>query len=69
MKNIINSKGRKTTLTSIIGIVLIMFVFVAWWLEKITTSDLKIGIEAVGLTVTFIGLLFAKDQNKSHTIK
>lgn len=56
-----NKKGKKTTTVAIVGIVLVLGIFTAWFLKRIETSDLAIALAAVSSAITIIIGLFAKD--------
>ena len=60
-------KGFKTTVVAVVGTILVIGIFTAWWLGKINTDELQPALTAVGLAATMIGLWFAKDATSSHT--
>lgn len=61
------SKGKKTTVVAYISLALIIALFVALFLSKITATELKDGITGiVASAVVVIGFL-SKDYDQSHT--
>lgn len=62
-----NNKGRKTTIVAIIGIVLVIGIFVAWFMKRIETSDLAIALAAASSAITIVIGLLSKDADQSHT--
>lgn len=63
-----NNKGRKTTIGAIVTLILGALVFLMWFLKKIETVELAVGLSAVGVFANMIIGYFAKDQTASHTI-
>ncbi len=62
-----NNKGRKTTIVASIALVLIVALFIAMFVDKITADELFKGLGAIGTAAAlFIGFL-SKDQTASHT--
>lgn len=62
-----NNKGKKTSTIAYIALVLIIVLFVALFLDKITADELFKGLGAIGTaSALFIGFL-SKDQTASHT--
>jgi len=63
-----NNKGKKTTIVAYIALTLIIALFVALFMEKITADDLWKGLGAISTgAVLFIGFL-SKDSTATHTI-
>jgi len=62
-----NKKGKKTTIVAIIGVVLVLGIFTAWFLNRIETSELTMGLTAVSSAIAIIVGLFSKDATASHT--
>ena len=62
-----NNKGKKTSTIAYIALVLIIALFVALFLDKITADELFKGLGVIGTAAAlFIGFL-SKDQTASHT--
>lgn len=62
-----NNKGKKTSTIAYIALVLIIALFIALFLDKITADELFKGLGAIGTAAAlFIGFL-SKDQTASHT--
>lgn len=62
-----NNKGKKTTIVAIIGIILVLGIFVAWFMKRIETSELSMALTAVSSALVIVIGLFAKDADQSHT--
>ena len=61
------NKGKKTTIVACIALALIVALFVALFIDKITADDLYKGFGAIGgAAAIFIGFL-SKDSDQSHT--
>ena len=61
-------KGIRTTIVASICLVLGITVFVLWFLKKLDNAQLALGLASIGTFGTTVGLFFAKDSNKSHSI-
>ncbi len=62
-----DNKGRKTTIGAIVAGLLGLVVFAMWYLQKIETSELAVGLAAVGIFSNMVVGYFAKDQTATHT--
>ena len=60
-------KGFKTTVVAIIGGVLGISTFIFWYIGKVDNQGLTIGLASVASFTSTLGLLLAKDSDKSHT--
>lgn len=62
-----NQKGVKTTMVAIIGLLLGVTTFLLWFLGKVDNEGLAMGLAGVATFTATLGLLFAKDADKSHS--
>jgi hypothetical protein len=63
------NKGKKTTAAAYAVLALIIALFVALFLDKITVAELKDGIMAITGGAVVVVAFFAKDYDKTHSQK
>ena len=64
-----NKKGTKTTIFAIFGAVLFIACLIMLFTDNITGEEFSIAVASVTALTTFLIGLYAKDYNRSHTLK
>ena len=62
-----NKKGIKTTVVAIVSGLLGLSVFIMWYVGKIETLELAVGLSGVAFFTNMVIGYFAKDADQSHT--